>query len=61
MHISAKGTICLRYTWDHPYSGHATDEFSLDELGRLRLYTVVNVGDQVVSYTQVYRRKSQSH
>jgi hypothetical protein len=58
--ISPKGTINLEYTWDHPHSGRATDEFSIDNEGQLRLYTVVHVGGESASYLQVYRRKRPS-
>jgi len=58
--ISSKGTIILHYTWEHPYSGRAVDEFSIDEQGRLRLTTVVTVNNEVAKYVQVYRRKRNS-
>lgn len=56
--VTSQGTIKLRYSWDQPHSGHAVDEFSIDEQGRLQLTTVVNVAGDSASYTQVYRRKS---
>lgn len=58
--VTAKGTIQLQYCWDHPHSGQAVDEFSIDAQDRLRLSTVVEVGGQTASYVQVYRRKSRS-
>jgi hypothetical protein len=58
--ISPKGTINLQYSWDAPHGGQATDEFSIDEQGRLRLYTVVHVDGQSASYVQVYRRRKSS-
>jgi hypothetical protein len=48
----------LYYEWDAPHAGHATDVFSIDEQGRLRLSTHVHVGSEAASYVQVYRRKA---
>jgi hypothetical protein len=55
---SPQGTLVLRYEWDAPHAGHATDEFSIDEQGRLRLATAVQVGDATAGYVQIYRRKA---